>query len=68
MRSSFASGGGLGLTKTPNVRQLASRRRLMVLCGVIALALVSGVFGALTGSSDEPLQRAVGPFSFFPTQ
>lgn len=70
MRSSFASRGGFVLTKTPSHRQQVARRRLMVVGAVGALALTSGLIGALTTrSSGEPVgQPHTGPFSYFPTE
>jgi hypothetical protein len=72
MRSSFAVRTGLlPLGKTPNVRQQAQRRRLMVICAMLGLALVSGVIGTLSAPRDEAVASAegpTGPFSYFPTQ
>jgi nitrous oxide reductase len=68
MRSSFASRGGF-LLKSPNYRQQAARRRLMVACAVLGLALASGLIGALTAPHDEvATNAATGPFSYFPHQ
>lgn len=53
------------LLKTPNHRQQATRRRAIVVCGVLALALISGVVGSLTHPAAGP-HAATGPFSYFP--
>jgi hypothetical protein len=69
MRSSFVSRGGFALTKTPNYRQQAARRRLMVVCAVLALALASGLIGTLTAPKGEVLAKVTtGPFSYVPHQ
>lgn len=69
MRSQFASRSGLGLIKSPSVRQQSTRRRLAVVCGVLALALASGLIGSMTGRDATPLDRShTGPFSYFPSQ
>ena len=69
MRSSFATDRGLTLVKTPNLRQQAGRRWLTVVCGMLALALASGVVGTIASSSTPaPARSAVGPFSYFPTE
>ncbi len=69
MRSSFATYRGLTLTKTPSLRQQAGRRWLTLACGMLALALASGVVGTLASSSPPaPVKPAAGPFSYFPTQ
>jgi len=67
MRSSFVSRSGFVLAKSPSYRQQATRRRMMVICAVLALALASGLVGTLTASHhDEELARSTGPFSYFP--
>jgi hypothetical protein len=67
MRSSFASQRGLTLVKSPSARQQANRRRLAVVGAMAALALVSGLIGALTHPSSEVLAKpSTGPFSYFP--
>ena len=69
MRSSFVSRTGLGLMKTPSYRQQATRRRLMAVCAILALALASGLVGTLTAPKGEaPGSGATGPFSYFPHQ
>ncbi|MCR5877791.1 hypothetical protein [Phenylobacterium sp. J367] len=70
MRNSFAPRGGFVLAKTPSYRQLALRRRLLVVVAVAGLALASGVIGSLTAQperadSDRPY---VGPSSYFPSE
>jgi hypothetical protein len=67
MRSGYAIGRGPMLMKTPSHRQQAARRRLAVLCGVLALALVSGLVGSLTHSASEG-RSGTGPFSYFPSE
>jgi hypothetical protein len=66
MRSSFATRGGF-LQKSPNYRQQAARRRLLVVCAVLGLALAAGLVGSLT-TPREPVATnpASGPFSYFP--
>jgi hypothetical protein len=69
MPDSFAPRPTVGLVKSPNPRQLAARRRALAVCGVLALALLSGVVGAVSGRHDEPLGRPqTGPFSYFPSE
>jgi hypothetical protein len=69
MRSSFANHRGLALTKTPSAREQAGRRRLLVACAMMGLALASGVIGALTHVPTELSGKAsTGPFSYFPTE
>jgi hypothetical protein len=69
MRSSFASHRGLTLAKSPNARQQAGRRRLVVVGAVFGLALISGLIGVLTHSPSEVFTKATtGPFSYFPSQ
>ena len=69
MRSQFASRSGWVLIKTPSARQQSARRRLAVICGVLALALASGVIGALTRpDATQPGHAHTGPFSYFPSQ
>jgi hypothetical protein len=65
----FAFRGGSTLMKTPSHRQQATRRRLMVICGVLALALASGVVGSMTHSRGEVVGKAeTGPFSYYPSE
>ena len=71
MRSGYAIGRGPMLMKTPSHRQQAVRRRLAVLCGVLALALVSGLVGSMshsTSAATSAAQAATGPFSYFPSE
>lgn len=67
MRSSFVSRNGFALAKSPNYRQQASRRRLMVVCAVLGVALASGLLGSLTAPKGEAA-APTGPFSYFPHQ
>ncbi|HLZ75250.1 hypothetical protein [Phenylobacterium sp.] len=67
MRSDYAVGRGPLLTKTPNSRQQAGRRRFAVAAGVVALALASALIGALTQPASSP-RIATGPFSYFPSE
>jgi hypothetical protein len=72
MRSSFAAREGARLLRTPSPRRQAARRRLAAVCGVLALALASGLIGSLT--AQDPTRGHVarspetGPFSYFPYQ
>ena len=69
MRSQFASRTGLLLIKTPSARQQSHRRWLAVICGVLGLALASGVIGSLTRPDPAAVgQTHTGPFSYFPSQ
>lgn len=69
MRSSFSATTGLQLLKTPNHRQRVGRRRLMVVCAMLGLALASGVIGALTHPQpDQVATGQTGPFSYFPSE
>jgi hypothetical protein len=70
MPSSFAARSGLSLSRTPSHRQQTSRRRLGLLCALVALALASGVIGSLVRPAPEaaPNHSATGPFSYFPAQ
>jgi hypothetical protein len=69
MPDPFAPRSGVVLVKSPNVRQQAARRRLAAAAGILALALASGLVGALSHSPGEPLgKRQIGPFSYFPSE
>ena len=69
VRRSFASRGGLSLMKTPNQRQQAGRRRMMVVATVLAMAVASGVIGSMTHTRSEVSGKAhTGPFSYFPSE
>ena len=70
MPSSFVVKTGPSLTRTPNHRQQAGRRRLALLCGLVALAIASGVIGSIVRPAQAPLPAhpATGPFSYFPAQ
>jgi hypothetical protein len=69
MRTGFATRRGALLMKTPTYRQQAGRRRLAVICGVLGLALVSGLVGSLIRPQTHLSSRpATGPFSYFPSE
>ncbi|RAK59797.1 hypothetical protein DJ021_08265 [Phenylobacterium hankyongense] len=69
MRGFYAPRGGFTLMKTPSHRQQVSRRRLMVVCTVLAMAMVSGLIGSMT-HPHAPVSAApaTGPFSYFPSE
>ncbi len=68
MQSGFAARGGPILLKTPSHRQQAVRRRLAAVCGILALALASGLIGSLIHPAHVVSSRPVtGPFSYFPS-
>ncbi len=57
------------LARTPTARQQAGRRRLILACAMVGLALVAGGFGSLTASRGSPADTpATGPFSYFPSE
>ena len=66
MRSGFAPRGGFVLMKSPSQRQEALRRRAVVACAFLALAIASGVIGSLTGSTAA--NRPTPAFSYFPSE
>jgi hypothetical protein len=70
MPSSFVARSGLSLARTPSRRQQAVRRRLALLCALVALAIASGVVGSLVRPAPPvaPERVATGPFSYFPAQ
>jgi hypothetical protein len=69
MRSSYATARGAVLQKTPNARHQAGRRRVAVVCAILALALASGLIGSLVDTDRGVSHRpATGPFSYFPSQ
>lgn len=70
MPSSFLGSSGRTLARSPNHRQQAGRRRLAVLCAIVALAIASGVIGSLVRPGERPPanQVAMGPFSYIPAQ
>ncbi len=69
MRESFAPRDRFVLVKSPSVRQQARRRRALTAAGVLALAIVSGVIGALAHPHSEALGKPhTGPFSYFPSE
>ena len=68
MKNSFAAPAGLKLARSPSAREQATRRRLLALCAILGLAIVSGVLGVLTvppGPIEPPART--GPFSYFPS-
>jgi hypothetical protein len=68
MQSGFTARRGPILTKTPTHRQQAVRRRLAVVCAILALALVSGLIGSLIHPAHVvSRQPETGPFSYFPS-
>lgn len=69
MLGAFASRSDVGLIKSPSPRQQAARRRGLAACGILALALASGVVGALTHPHGDTLGKPqTGPFSYFPSE
>lgn len=70
MRTDFAPRRSFTLLKTPSYRQQATRRRLMVICAVLGLAIASGLVGSLTTppKGEVLAKAATGPFSYFPHQ
>jgi hypothetical protein len=54
--------------KTPTHRQQTVRRWLAAICGILALALASGLIGSLIHPAHVVSSRpATGPFSYFPS-
>jgi hypothetical protein len=69
MRDVFVARTGPVLVKSPNARHQAARRRIVVICSVLALAVASAVVGVMTHSSHETLREPqTGPFSYLPSQ
>lgn len=69
MASSFVSGSGFVLVRTPSYRQQRMRRRLVVVSALIGLALTSALIGAAaTPRADAGSRSATGPFSYFPSE
>lgn len=70
MRDAHASRNTLTLVKSPNLREQAARRRTLAICGVLGLAIASGVVGALAHrDGGETLGKPhTGPFSYFPSE
>jgi hypothetical protein len=69
MPSGHALGRGPILMKTPSWRQQAGRRRLAIVCAILALALASGMLGALIRPVHAVSSRpATGPFSYIPIE
>ena len=67
MQSGYATRGGYTLMRTPSPRLLARRRRAMVVCAMVALAIVAGLIGSLTGPG-EARAPVAAEFSPFPAQ
>jgi hypothetical protein len=69
VRNQFTSRDGFVLIKTPSARQQQQRRKLAVICGILALALASGLIGSLTSPNAAIVgQATTGPFSYFPSE
>ena len=69
MRSSFIARTGLPLAKAPSLREQAQRRRMWAICAMLALAIASGVIGAVSADRDERgADVSTGPFSYFPSE
>jgi hypothetical protein len=70
MREIFGSRDSSVLVKSPNLRQQGARRRRVALCGVLGLAVASGVIGAVSSprGADPIGQLRTGPFSYFPSE
>ena len=70
MREIFTPRDASVLVKSPNLRQQAMRRRLLVVCGVLGLAITSGMIGAINRPDRaEAIGRPqTGPFSYFPSE
>jgi hypothetical protein len=68
MQTGFTARRGPILMKTPTHRQQTVRRRLAAICGILALALASGLIGSLIHPSHVVSSGpATGPFSYFPS-
>lgn len=69
MGSRFQSRDGFVLIKTPSARQQQARRKLAIICGILALALASGLIGSLTSPNTAIVEKpTTGPFSYFPSE
>lgn len=69
MRDTYAPRSGPVLIKTPSHRQRMLQRRVGVVCGLLALALASGLIGSLAHPRGEaPGRPQTGPFSYFPAE
>jgi hypothetical protein len=71
MPSSFLARTGAPLARTSSHRQQVGRRRIALLCGLLALAIASGLVGSLLRPHPPQQlanQSATGPFSYFPAQ
>lgn len=69
MRTGLLHGGGLPLLKSPNARQQANRRRIVVWSSVIALVAASSLIGAAAQHAPAaPHNATTGPFSYISTE
>jgi hypothetical protein len=68
MRSSFATGAGIPLERTPSIRQQAARRRWAVAAAIVGLAGLAAVFGAVTTPRTAVEPEGAGAFSYFPSE
>jgi len=69
MPETFASRSKVSLIRSPSPRQQATRRRRLALGGVLALALASGLVGAMSDHHAETLgQPQTGPFSYIASE
>ena len=70
MRELFVSRNAHVLVKTANIRQQAARRRALAACGILGLAIASGVIGAISrpAPAEEVGRPQTGPFNYFPSE
>lgn len=71
MREIFPVRNAHVLVKSQNLREQAARRRALAVCGVLVLAIASGVIGAVSrppGPAEAVGQARTGPFSYLPSQ
>jgi hypothetical protein len=69
MRSSFTATTGLKLARTPNARDQAARRRMIMMAAFVGLALAGGALGLITTPSGQSAPAAgAEPFSYFPSE
>jgi hypothetical protein len=67
IRSSFVATTGLKLARTPSVRD-ESRRRLLVVVGLLLGLAGAGIGFGLATAPDGPSATRTGPFSYFPSE
>jgi len=67
MRSSFTVTTGLKLSRSPNSREQAARRRAVIVAAVASLAAASAALGFLTAPNRDTAAHT-GPFSYFPSE